>query len=58
MRNYLNDFMTKWQYTDEDKAFLLEAYDKICANSEAKAEFDRKHSEAMESFNSWFGRLW
>ena len=41
MRNYLNDFMTKWQYTDEDKAFLLEAYDKICANSEAKAEFDR-----------------
>ena len=23
-----------------------------------KAEFDRKHSEAMESFNSWFGRLW
>ena len=41
MRNYLNDFMTKWQYTDEDKAFLVEAYDKICANSEAKAEFDR-----------------
>lgn len=41
MRNYLNDFMTKWEYTSEDKAFLLEAYDKICANSEAKAEFDR-----------------
>ena len=41
MRAYLNDFMVKWQYTDEDREFLLDAYDKIEANSEAKAEFER-----------------
>ena len=41
MRSYLNDFMTKWQYEDEDKAFLLDAFDKIWAKAEAKAEFER-----------------
>lgn len=41
MRAYLNDFMVKWQYTDEDREFLLDAYEKIEANSEAKAEFER-----------------
>ena len=41
MRSYLNEFMTKWQYEDEDKAFLLDAFDKIWANNEAKAEFER-----------------
>ena len=41
MREYLNDFMTKWKYEDDDKAFLLDAFDKIWANAGAKAEFER-----------------
>ena len=41
MREYLNNFMTKWEYTNEDKEFLLNAFDKIWANAEAKAEFER-----------------
>ncbi len=41
MREYLNNFMTKWEYTNEDKEFLLNAFDKIWANDEAKAEFER-----------------
>ena len=41
MRDYLNNFITKWEYTNEDKQFLLKAFDKIWANAEAKAEFER-----------------
>ena len=41
MREYLNNFMQKWEYTNEDKEFLLNAFDKIWAKAEAKAEFER-----------------
>ena len=41
MREYLNNFMQKWEYTNEDREFLLDAFDKIWANAEAKAEFER-----------------
>ena len=41
MREYLNNFMTVCDYLDTDKEFLLNAFDKIQANSETKAEFER-----------------
>ena len=41
MKQYLNDFMTECEYIDTDKAFLLEAFDKIQADETAKNEFER-----------------
>ena len=40
MRNYIQDFFTEFEFGAADTAFLLDAYDKICANAEAKALFD------------------
>ena len=41
MRKYLNDFMVECNYLDEDREFLLNAYDKIQQNEKAKSEFVR-----------------
>ena len=40
MKTYLQDFLKDFDYHPDDAAFLLDAYDKICANAEAKALFD------------------
>ena len=40
MREYLQDFFTEFEFGAADAAFLLDAYDKLCANDEAKALFD------------------
>ncbi|MBE6675015.1 MAG: hypothetical protein E7596_07910 [Ruminococcaceae bacterium] len=41
MRDYLNNFMIECDYLDSDREFLLEAFDKIQGNEEAKKEFER-----------------
>ena len=41
MKKYLNDFMVEFEYLDEDREFLIDAYGKIEANEEARAEWDR-----------------
>ena len=51
MKNYLNDFLVSFEYPDESRPVLLEAYDKISANSEAFAIFDNLMSEYDKSYN-------
>ena len=41
MKEYLNSFMTECDYTGEDKAFLLEAYEKIAGYESTKKEWER-----------------
>ena len=40
MKTYLQDFLKDFDYNPDDAAFLLDAYGKICADTEAKALFD------------------
>ena len=39
MRTYLQQFFTDFEYSPDDAAFLLAAYDKMIANQQAKAAF-------------------
>ena len=47
MRNYLSDFFTYQQYNDDDARFLLDAYDKITKNDEARKLWE----QAIEMYN-------
>ena len=41
MRSYLQRFLTDFEYSPDDAAFLLDAYDKITQNTEARALFEQ-----------------
>ena len=48
MREYLTQFFTEFEYSPDDAAFLLTAYDKIVANEQANAAF----SEAIATYKA------
>lgn len=51
MRTYFEEFFKEFEYTEKDTAFLLDAFDKICACDEARIPFERAYEAYVADLN-------
>lgn len=57
MREYVVEFLDKFDYPAEAKVELIEAYDALVANEECKAELDRLVEAYKENINLDYGMI-
>lgn len=57
MREYLENFLKKHGYEEDDSAYLLTCYDKIYSDSETKAYFDKAVALYNENINCEYGDI-
>ena len=57
MREYVVEFLDKFDYPAEAKVELIEAYDNLVANEECKAELDRLVEAYKENINLDYGMI-